>query len=193
MQFDIILPSIGRLSLFQAVESVIHQDHKDWRLWIVCDGINRLESAIGDSRITVLEGHGPRHEDMGAWARNAGIAAGTNPWIAYIDDDDVYLSHHLSTISSLLEASPHATMVRTAGQAFSWRHKSPRSKEKKRKLGAVNNTDILTVGMAHTRESFNKTNGWQAGTAHDKDLWNKMLSNGGVSIMTDQVTFQFAR
>lgn len=193
MTFDIILPSIGRLSLFQAIESVLHQEHQDWKLWIVCDGISGLARAIGDSRVTVLGSEVPNHNDFGAWARNKGIAIGTNPWIAYIDDDDVWLPNHLSTISSLIQQHPEATMIKTAGQSFSWRHKSPRSKEKRRKLSAVNNTDILTVGMAHTRELFERTNGWLPCDNHDKILWNLMLTIDGKPVISQDVTFEFAR
>jgi glycosyltransferase involved in cell wall biosynthesis len=193
INFDIILPSVGRLSLLQAIESVLHQDYHHWRLWIVCDGIGRLEQVINDDRVTVLGANDPCHEDFGAWARNKGIAEGSNQWIAYIDDDDVWHPNHLSTISSLLEASPHATMVRTAGQSFSWRRKSPRSKERIRKLSGINSSDILTVGMAHTRELFTRTAGWLPQDNHDKLLWNAMVGIGGVPVLTDNVTFEFAR
>jgi glycosyltransferase involved in cell wall biosynthesis len=193
MQFDIILPSVGRLSLLQAIESVLNQDYPHWRLWVVCDGIGGLEQVINDDRVTILGAEGPRHEDFGAWARNKGIAEGSHQWIAYIDDDDVWLPNHLSTISSLLEASPRATMARTAGQAFYLRRKSPRSKERVRKLSGVNSADILTVGMVHTRELFKRTAGWMPVDNHDKLLWNAMIGVGGVPVLTDNITFEFAR
>jgi len=193
MTFDIILPSVGRLSVFQAIESVLHQDFTDWKLWIVCDGISGLDRAVGDDRVTVIGSDVPQHSDFGAWARNTGIAAGQNEWIAYIDDDDVWLPNHLSAISSLRAENPHATMIRMAGQSFSFRTKSPRSKSKVRKIGTINATDILTVGMSHSRELFNKTKGWQPCDNHDKILWNEMLLLGGAAIASDAVTFQFAR
>lgn len=193
MTFDIILPSVGRLSVFQAVESVLHQDFTDWRLWIVCDGMTGLDRAIGDDRVTILGSDLQQHGDFGAWARNRGVAAGANPWIAYIDDDDIWLPRHLSIIAGLLETNPQATLVRTAGQSFYLRRKSPRSKERVLKIGQINTTDILTVGMAHSRELFNKTNGWQPCDNHDKILWNEMLSQGGSPVVSDAVTFQFAR
>jgi glycosyltransferase involved in cell wall biosynthesis len=159
----------------------------------MCDGIGGLEYLVEDPRVTVVGANGPCHEDFGAWARNRGIAMGANPWIAYIDDDDVWLPNHLSTISSLLSEHPQATMVRTSGQPFSWRHKSSRSKDTVRKIGQPNTTDILTVGMAHTRELFKCTAGWMPQDNHDKLLWNAMIGSGGLPVVTDQVTFEFAR
>lgn len=192
-KFDIIVPSIGRLTLLSAIESVIHQDYPHWNLWVVCDGIGGLEKAIDDKRVTVIGSDGPRHEDWGAWARNKGVSLGDNPWIAYIDDDDVWYPNHLSTFLSLLAENPQATMLRTAGLSFSWRRKTPRTKDRIRRLGAVNSADILTVGMAHTRELFKRTTGWLACDNHDKILWNSMKAIGGITSETDAVTFEFER
>jgi len=193
VKFDIILPSVGRLSLFQAIDSVLHQEHKDWNLYVVCDGIGHLEGAVDDPRVQVLTSDQPRHQDFGAWARNKGIAVGTNPWIAYIDDDDIWLPNHLSTLSSLREENSQATLLRTSGRSFYWRRKSPRSKETVRKLGQVNTTDILTVGMSHRRDLFKLTEGWKPEDNHDKTLWNAMKSLGALSVESEAVTFEFAR
>lgn len=216
IHFDIILPTIGRSSLKAAVESVVNQDYKEFTLRILADGANvgwpgeedplGWQDIIGDTRHTVML-HSRRHNDFGAFVRNEAInqtwlksvlpddkiETGDWDWIAYIDDDDVWLPNHLSTLSSLLEASPHANMLRTAGQAFSFRRKSPRSKERVRRLGAINSSDILTVGMAHTRQLFERTKGWQACDNHDKLLWEEMLSQGGTPAVSDAVTFQFER
>ena len=172
-RFDIILPTIGRDSLLAATESVEQQTYKDWRLITVHDTENR--------------------GDYGAWARNTAIAIGDSEWIAYIDDDDVWLPHHLALLAIEIEANPLVNMVRTTGQAFMWKHKSPRTSKLVRKLGAVNSTDILTVGMAHTREIFHKTQGWQPCDNHDKLLWNEMLGVGGIPIISNVITFQFER
>lgn len=193
MKFDIILPSVGRLTLLHAIESVLHQDHVDWNLWVMCDGIRGLEYLINDKRVVVVGAEGPCHEDFGAWARNTGIALGSNPWIAYIDDDDVWLPNHLSTLSSLLTENPQATMLRTVGRSFYWRRKSPRSKERVRKLSGVNSDDILTVGMAHTRLLWNGTPGWVSCDNHDKILWNEMKIMGGIDVVSNAITFEFAR
>lgn len=172
-RFDIVLPTIGRDSLLAATESVQKQTYQNWRLITVQDTENR--------------------GDYGAWARNTAITIGENEWIAYIDDDDIWLPHHLETLSRLLVEAPYATMLRTAGQAFSWKHKSPRSSKLMRKLGQINSTDFMTVGMAHTRELFEKTQGWQPCDNHDKLLWEEMLSLGGIPIATDSITYQFQR
>lgn len=214
MHFDVILPTIGRPSLKVAIESVAKQEYRDFSLRIVSDGAFigwpgeedpiGWQAIIGDTRHTV-ELLGKCHGDYGAAARNTAVRQefakavfkdevwGQEGWVAYIDDDDVWLPNHLTILSELGRLHPEANMLRTIGQSFSWRHKSPRSSKLVRKLGPVNSQDILTVGMAHTREIFNKTTGWQPVDNHDHLLWREMLAAGGVPAIAHEVTFEFER
>ena len=195
MRFDIVLPTIGRPSLVDAIQSVLNQDYQDWKLWVYEQGsFSDFSSLIKNGCLPFAYWQDPVvRNDSGTHARNAMIQTGTSQWITYIDDDDIWLPNHLSTIASLTEANPDVTMIRTAGQSFSWKHKSPRSSKLVRKLGAVNSTDILTVGMAHTRNLFKLTQGFQPCDNHDKLLWKQMLSLGGKPAVSDAVTFQFER
>ena len=222
--FDVILPTIGRPSLREAVLSVGNQTHRDFSLRIAYDGYigwpDEGEDPIGwqeiahnkDIDYTVM-GLGGRtlRNDYGAYARNHEVRQellnvlnsitpdaeplepDSNSWVAYIDDDDEWLPHHLATIDRLINDHPDANMIRTAGQSFKFKHKSPRSSKLVRKMGPVNASDILTVGMAHTRGIFFKTQGWQPCDNHDHMLWREMLAAGGKAIETDEVTFHFAR
>ena len=197
MRFDIILPTIGRDSLATAVKSVVDQTYDDWILHVVGDGIDaqhlpEIDPVFDNPRIrcySMVE----RHASYGANARNFGISAGESEWIAYIDDDDEWLPLHLATIVNLSSQYPEADMIRTAGQSFKMRHKSPRSSNRVQKLGPVNTTDILTVGMAHTRELFYNTSGWLPCDNHDHKLWRAMLNEGGTAHECEAVTFLFER
>jgi len=192
MKFSVILPTVGRPSVFAAVKSVIDQSYNNWELIIVHDGGGN--DFPEDHRILEIYYRDiPAHNDSGAWARNIAISRGQAEWIAYIDDDDVWLPNHLTILSELGRLHPEANMLRTIGQSFSWRHKSPRSSKLVRKLGPVNSQDILTVGMAHTRELFKRTTGWQPVDNHDHLLWREMLTAGGVSAIAHEVTFEFER
>lgn len=196
MKFDIILPTIGRKSLLETIKSVIAQEIESWRLWIVADNchLDHDWPMELDKRIEVCEIHTlPRNSDYGARARNYGIRQGDAPWIAYIDDDDVWLPNHLTILSECVKLRTDANMLRTYGRSFSWRHKSPRSSKLVRKLGPVNDRDILTVGMAHARKLFEKTTGWQPVDNHDHILWGELLAAGGVSAIIPEVTFEFER
>ena len=192
MKFSVVLPTVGRPSVFAAVKSVIDQSYNNWELTIVHDGGGN--DFPQDPRILEIYYRDmPAHNDSGAWARNLAISRGQADWIAYIDDDDVWLPNHLTVLEKCATLHPEANMLRTFGQSFSWRHKSPRSSKLVRKLGPINSQDILTVGMAHTRELFNKTTGWQPVDNHDHLLWREMLATGGVPAIAHEVTFEFER
>lgn len=193
--FSVILPSIGRASLPRAIDSVLQQDHKDFRLYIGLDGFSDFETKelyLSKNNITMECLLGKHDPDFGAACRNRLINFAESGWITYIDDDDIWLPNHLSIINSIIESND-VDMVRTAGQSFSMKHKHPRSSQLKMKLGPINSTDILTVGMAHTKNHFEKTNGWQPIDNHDHMIWREMLSIGGRAIESDRVTFYFER
>ena len=191
MKFDIILPTIGRDGLLRAMDSVIEQSHANWNLIIVCDGTLPSECYVTDN-ITPYVIDGPNN-DFGAKARNTGIPFGEAEWITYIDDDDEWLPHHLANLANIIEVRENVDMIRSAGTPFWLKHKSPRSSKLVRKYGNPNFEDILTVGMAHTRELFAKTEGWQPRDNHDRLLWQAMSAAGGHAFISNQVTFHFKR
>lgn len=196
VKFDIILPTIARGSLFTAINSVCQQTYQDWNLWVVQDSTvasSMLVQAFPDPRIRWLKVQ-TTNDDYGAVARNFGIKHGDGDWIAYIDDDDEWLPHHLATIVNLHQLVPETEMIRTAGQSFKMGHKSPRSSKRVPKLGPVNSNDILTVGMAHTRLLFYETDGWLPVDNHDHVLWKQMkISAQARPIECETVTFLFER
>lgn len=195
LTFDVILPSIGRDSLKVAIRSVFNQEYPHWKLFVFEQGPHTDLSELSQDGHTRFAywWDSQVHNDSGAWSRNAMISYGKGEWIVYIDDDDEWLPHHLSTIAKLIEDHPGVNMVRVAGQSFMMKHKSPRSSKLVRKMGPVNSTDILTVGMAHTRDLFKQTTGWNPVDNHDHLLWREMLAAGGKAIESDAVTFHFRR
>jgi glycosyltransferase involved in cell wall biosynthesis len=194
--FDIVLPTVGRPSLSVAIQSVMAQEIQDWTLFVIRDRWQSEDGIPRDDRIIPLYVEGPG-DDYGAFARNAGISLPigskikTHDWIAYIDDDDLWHPHHLTVLSAYVNMG--ATMIRTAGQSFKISRRSPRSSGLRQKLGPINTTDILTVGMAHTRDLYAQTRGWQACDNHDHILWADMLAAGGNPRVSEAVTFLFER
>jgi glycosyltransferase involved in cell wall biosynthesis len=192
MHFDIIMPTLGRDSLPRAIESIIQQRHKDWNLYIIGDGfVPTINFPALENKIYLIGTE--RSGDFGASQRNQGIYLASNPWIAYLDDDDVFYPDHLSTIVKLAEENPQANVFKTGAQEMKWVHKSPRHKDKVLKLRGINLDDPLTITLAHSRELFHKTQGWQACDNHDHLLFKEMLAAGGVLAKTEHVTTLFLR
>ena len=96
--FSVIITTFNRPDqLKTAVKSVLEQTIKNLELIIVNDGGVNIENVLlgfEDDRLIVinkLQNEGP------AAARNSGIKFAKGKYIAFLDDDDIYLNDHLET------------------------------------------------------------------------------------------------
>jgi glycosyltransferase involved in cell wall biosynthesis len=95
---SVVIPTRNRPELVRrAVESVLAQTHRNFEVIVVIDGPDPVtESALRevmDQRLHVL----PLPESLGGSdARNAGIAASSGEWVAFLDDDDEWLPERLA-------------------------------------------------------------------------------------------------
>lgn len=97
----VVIPAYNRAGMIErALRSVTRQRPAPPAEVIVVD------DASSDDTVAVATALGVRvirHEHNGgaATARNTGIAAATQPWIALLDSDDEWLPHHLETLWGL--------------------------------------------------------------------------------------------
>lgn len=97
--FSIIIATYNRAGfLSKAITSVLDQTYQDWELIIVDDGSTDNTSAIirpflKDKRVRYI--WQPNQER--SIARNNGISASFGEYICFLDSDDYYLPHHLTT------------------------------------------------------------------------------------------------
>jgi glycosyltransferase involved in cell wall biosynthesis len=84
-----IIPTIGRSTLINSINSLKNQTIKDWRAIIIFDGIS-CNIDIDDNRIKVLECEkkGVNINSAGE-VRNYGMSFVETKWIAFLDDDDI--------------------------------------------------------------------------------------------------------
>jgi glycosyltransferase involved in cell wall biosynthesis len=118
---SVVMPTHNRADrLMWALRSVLDQDHRSIEVIVVDDGsrdrTREVLAAVDDPRLRPI--HLSPNGGVAA-ARNAGIAAATGRWVAFIDDDDYWLPTKLSAqieamrstdarwcITSALEVSP---------------------------------------------------------------------------------------
>lgn len=116
-QVDVIVPVFNtRLDyLADAIKSLRNQTFPDWCAWIVDDGSEleygiRLQAHLqsyGDERIHYLY-----TEHKGATgSRNVAIRHGHAPYVAFLDSDDLWMPHHLSSHVSHLERAKEISLV----------------------------------------------------------------------------------
>jgi glycosyltransferase involved in cell wall biosynthesis len=95
----------------RAVTSVLHQSEEDFELIVIDDasedgtGEHLAALARQDYRVRVLRNAKPQG---GAGARNEGIAVSSGKWIAFLDDDDEWISTKLQHQLRKLDSEPHA-------------------------------------------------------------------------------------
>ena len=102
----------GEVFLRQAIESVFAQTYPNWELifWDnqSTDSSAQIFQAHNDSRCHYY--YAPRHAVLGI-ARKMAIAKAKGEWIAFLDCDDVWLSHKLeSQVQIILEESKNGNL-----------------------------------------------------------------------------------
>jgi glycosyltransferase involved in cell wall biosynthesis len=102
--FSVIIPVYNRApSLRTAIESVRAQSCQDFEIVVVDDGSNDNPRAVvesfDDPRIHFVA----QPNSGGGKARNTAMDQACGSFIAPLDSDDVFLSHHLASMKTLLE------------------------------------------------------------------------------------------
>lgn len=113
MNISIVMSVYNRLSYIgEAISTLLCQSYANWELIIVDDGSSSdvpsaLHSFLDDSRIRFI-----RKENGGvSSARNLGVRESSAPWIAFIDDDDIWFPEKLEVLVSAIAANPGIAML----------------------------------------------------------------------------------
>jgi glycosyltransferase involved in cell wall biosynthesis len=128
MRFSVIINSYnGAEWIAEAIDSVLAQTCEDWELLILddmsSDSTVEIAKAYPDDRIRILVSE----RRLGiSQARNRAIAQSRGDWVAFLDQDDVWLPHKLSSQSALIDADPEGTLGIVYGrtrrfEGASWR------------------------------------------------------------------------
>jgi glycosyltransferase involved in cell wall biosynthesis len=113
----VVVPTYNRRDLVvQSVKSVLDQTYGDVRCIVVdngsTDGTAEALTAVGDARVSVVSLNGPCGA---AAARNAGLeAADGAPWVAFLDNDDIWAPTKLERQLAALAANPGTSWSATA-------------------------------------------------------------------------------
>jgi glycosyltransferase involved in cell wall biosynthesis len=110
----------------EAIDSVLAQRFVDWELVLVDDGSTDGSAEIAgvraaaDPRIMCTRHPDGRTHGLSA-ARNLGISCAAGEYVAFIDADDVWLSHKLERQVAMLAERPRVDMLYGSSQCwYSW-------------------------------------------------------------------------
>jgi len=183
LPISVLIPAYNRADrLGRALESVAAQREKPAEVIVVDDG-SEDETAAEAERLGAIV---VRHEkNRGcAVARNSGLAAASQPWVAMLDSDDEWLPHHLSSLWPL--RGEHLVVANSALQ----RAADPADD---RLLGtAANEPTLLSdpVSLIHPgnpiptsaalirRDAVEAVGGFRPPRVDDLDLWLRLLERG---------------
>ncbi len=112
----------------EAVRSAVEQTERDIEVVVIDDGstdgsADAIEAAFGDDpRLRIV-----RQANGGtAAARNRGLAEARAPWIAFLDDDDLWDANYLEGQLSVAAAHPHVDAVLCDARYLgSWDRREP--------------------------------------------------------------------
>jgi glycosyltransferase involved in cell wall biosynthesis len=108
MQIDIVIPTFNRANIVvKAIESVLNQTYKNYKLYIVDDGST-------DETLKVLNKYKDSSNIHIIFQKNSGVSAARNnavkisnsPWISFLDSDDEWLPNKLEVQVAYLKAHP---------------------------------------------------------------------------------------
>jgi glycosyltransferase involved in cell wall biosynthesis len=107
-RISVILPTRNRATLLRrAMDSVLGQSFHDLELIVVddasTDSTPQLLAACSDSRLRILR---REHNRGAAAARNWALSEARGEWVAFQDDDDLWLVQRLETQWAAVSANP---------------------------------------------------------------------------------------
>lgn len=181
---SVVIPTRGRPEfLYKAIESVLGQSYKHLEILVVDDdergsSVKEIEE-IDDRRVRYLStggGKGP------GYARNAGIRTAQGAFVAFLDDDDLWLPGKLSVQMDALALNPHLLFVSTDKITFPYRNRDMELSLRRDRVVSyrelllqciVNNSSVVMrrevtelVGLLEEREDV----------IEDYDYWLRILA-----------------
>lgn len=110
-EVSVVIPTIGRRSLHEALESVRRQGRQVEILVIDDSGTGELPETLSpETRVVRTAGRIGAAE-----ARNVGMAQSRGRYIAFLDDDDVWLPGHLDDAVRTLDSRPEIDVYAARG------------------------------------------------------------------------------
>ena len=117
---SVVVPTYNRAQLIgETVESILAQQYSHLELIVVCDGCTDGTEAVVNSfkdarvrLVTQCNSGGP------ARPRNAGVAQALGHYVAFCDDDDLWMPQKLRLQVSLMESEPDAGLCFASGVTF---------------------------------------------------------------------------
>jgi glycosyltransferase involved in cell wall biosynthesis len=195
---SVIVPAYNREALLErALASVAAQRGARPAEIVVVDDASTDDTAAVAER---LGARVVRHDANrgAAAARNTGIAAATQPWLAMLDSDDEWLPHHLATLWELRDGHDLVAGASIAvGGGGPPRYHGPLARRARRlrsPAALYPENFIPASGVLVRRAAVLAAGGYRTDLryAEDLDLWIRIVDRGG-AVVTPRVVTRYGR
>jgi glycosyltransferase involved in cell wall biosynthesis len=189
----VVIPTHDRReTMLLALASALAQTREPAQVLVVADGCSdgtvEAVRALGDARVEVLDL--PKGPGYGYGHRNEALRRATGDVVAWLADDDLWLTDHLERVGELFDAgvadlvsTPACIVHEDDGFEVTWIDWGiPFYRE--RFLGGENR--IPSSAVSHTLRAAVSVGGWrpELPRAADMDLWQRMLRAGARPVAT---------
>lgn len=124
VKVSVIIPAYnGDRYLAEAIDSVLEQTYRDYEIIVVDDGSTDNTAQVArqyGNRVRYLS---QKNQGVAA-SRNFGLAAALGDYIAFLDQDDLFLPHKLAIQTELLDKDADLGMVNSGWQIYQDRSSS---------------------------------------------------------------------
>jgi glycosyltransferase involved in cell wall biosynthesis len=118
VQVSVIIPAYnGDRYLAEAIDSVLGQSYQDYEIIVVDDGSTDRTAQVVKQYGKAVRYLSQINQGVAA-SRNLGLAAALGDYIAFLDQDDIFLPHKLSSQVALLDRDVDLGMVNSGWQIY---------------------------------------------------------------------------
>jgi len=115
-----IIPTIGKDTLKNSIESLENQTNDNWKAIVIFDGL-KPNIEINNPKITVLDIEKKGVGGNGAGrVRNHGMEKVDSEWIAFLDDDDTVAPDYVETFYNEIKEYPYVDVVIFRLYRYNW-------------------------------------------------------------------------
>ena len=199
-----IIPSIGRDSLKDTLNSLLNLNDSDWNAIIIFDGV-KYESPIKDERIitktiekTGLQEHGKSRAGL---VRNIGIEMAVNKykkdcikdsdfhWIGFVDDDDCLSPDYIDNLKAELNIDKVSNFCKPEVVIFRMAYENglvlPMQQDRNIILKKVGISFCINIDIAHKYKFDNHI--------YEDFMYLKRLQNNGHKIIISEYVSYFVK
>ena len=199
VKVSVIIPAYnGDRYIGEAIDSILSQTYSDYEIIVVDDGST-------DSTRQVIEQYGSKIQYLSqtnqgvAASRNLGLTQAKGEYVAFLDQDDIFLPHKLASQVALLEQNPSLGIANSGWQIANQQGNVNAAVEPWKEIPELNLTNLIIWkpvflgAMLFRRSWLERTEGFDTTLEQtpDVDLVLRLTAMGATAAWVKQTTVKY--